>query len=146
MILCNDSGLNVYSIFHPFITTFELKLISNPSSSPSRNRRNYSTSKICKENKISARKLKILAPLYSFHQKLPTSMHGIFDWWLKVGIVRILEFRFPVPLERVQDLGWKLPGEQSVSKQKETYTFLFQRFELVREIVAIHKQRENCER
>lgn len=56
-------------------------------------------------------------------------MHGIFDWWLKVGIVPTLEFRFPVPLERVEDLirgeNFLLPGEQSESKQKETYTFLF---------------------
>lgn len=36
--------------------------------------------------------------------KLASSMHGIFDWWLKVGIVPTLEFRFPVPLERVEDL------------------------------------------
>lgn len=31
-------------------------------------------------------------------------MHRIFDWRLKVGIVPTLEFRFPVPLERVEDL------------------------------------------
>lgn len=36
--------------------------------------------------------------------KLASSMHGIFDWWLKVGIVPTLEFRFRVPLERVEDL------------------------------------------
>lgn len=56
MILCNDSGLNVYSISNlPFLLLYEIEEIIQRQISE-------------EERAISARKLKILAPLYSFHQ------------------------------------------------------------------------------
>ena len=73
-------------------------------SSSLRNRRNYSTSNLGRRKSNFCAKVKNSRATLLISPKLPCSMHGIFDWRLKVGIVPTLEFRFPVPLERVEDL------------------------------------------
>lgn len=100
MILCKDSGL-FDPLFCSFITTFELESIfffvffakwKKLFNVKSGRKNDFCT-------KVKNSRATLLISL-----KLASSMHGIFDWWLKVGIVPTLEFRFPVPLERVEDL------------------------------------------